>query len=301
MKLSTNMGNIMCRYDFETSIAMMKKAGFEAMDYSLMDMVDDGCVYNGENYREIALREREICDRGGIPVTQTHAPFTFSAAQWDDPALFEGVVMPRMIRCLEISGILGADVCVIHPIHHTAYLGHEEEIFQRNMDFYRRLIPYAAKYGVKIGVENMFQRDPDRKYIVADTCSDVKEFIRYIDTLDSEWITACLDVGHVALPFSGTTAADVIRALGHDRLGALHIHDNDYTRDQHNLPYLGKLDWPEIAKALGEIDYQGDFTYEVNGLFIFDRDEGFLPLGLKFMADVGHHIAGMVDAARPGK
>ena len=43
MKLSTNMGNIMCRYDFAESIDRMKAAGFEAMDYSLMDMVDDNC------------------------------------------------------------------------------------------------------------------------------------------------------------------------------------------------------------------------------------------------------------------
>ncbi len=301
MKLSTNMGNIMCRYDFAESIDRMKAAGFEAMDYSLMDMVDDNCPYNQDDYRALAESERAISDAKGIPVTQTHAPFTFSASQWDDPVYYNEVLFPRMVRCLEISGILGAKVCVVHPIHHTTYRGHEEEIFERNMAYYRSLIPYAEKFGVKIGVENMFQRDPLRKYIVADVCSSVSEFIRYIDTLNSPWITACLDVGHVALPFSETTAADVIRALGHDRLGALHIHDNDYTRDQHNLPYMGKLDWPEIAKALGEIDYKGDFTYEVNGLFIFDRDEGFLPIGLKFMADVGHHIVDMVEAARPAK
>lgn len=300
MKLSTNMGNIMCRYDFATSIEMMKKAGFEAMDYSLMDMVEDDCPYNGDNYRALAEADRAISDEKGLPITQTHAPFSFKE-KWGDDAYYNDVIFPRLVRSLEISGILGAEVCVIHPIHNTVYLGNEEAVFERNMEYYRSLIPYAERCGVKIGVENMFQRDPFRKYIVADTCSSPAEFIRYIDTLNSPWITACLDVGHVALPFSDTTAADVIRALGHDRLGALHIHDNDYTRDQHNLPYLGKLDWPEITKALGEIDYAGDFTYEVNGLFIFGRDEGFLPIGLKFMADVGHHLVGMVEAARPEK
>ena len=273
MKLSTNMGNIMCRYDFAKSIDLMKQAGFEAMDYSLMDMVDDDCPYNGADYLEIAKKERAISDEKGVPVTQTHAPFTFKADQWDDPVYYNEVIFPRMVRCLEISGILGAKVCVIHPQHHWTYRGHEEEIFEKNMAFYRSLIPHAARYGVKIGVENMFKRDKDRKYIDHDTCSRSAEFIRYIDTLNSPHVTACLDVGHVALPISDESAADVIRALGHDRLGALHIHDNDYTRDQHSLPYLGKLNWPEIAKALGEIDYQGDFTYEVNGVFIFDREE----------------------------
>ena len=144
----------------------------------------------------------------------------------------------------------------------------------------------------------MFQKDPLRKCIVADTCSNVDEFIRYIDTLNSPQITACLDVGHVALPLSDLTAAEVIRKLGHDRLGALHIHDNDYTRDQHMLPYLGKLDWMEIAKALGEIDYQGDFTYEVNGQLITGCDEGFIPIATRFMGAVGEHIISLIEANR---
>ena len=301
MKLSLNMGNITCCYDFEKSLTMARDAGFEAGDYSLMDLVEDDQPFLGENYRALAEQERAICDRVGIPVTQTHAPFTFTAKQWDDVNTYRDVVLPRMIRSLEVSGILGAEVCVIHPIHHTVYRGHEEELFERNMDFYRTLIPYAKEYGVKIGVENMFQHDPKRKYIVHDTCSTSAEFIRYIDTLDSDSITACLDVGHVALPLSDETAADVIRALGHDRLGALHIHDNDYSRDQHHLPYLGKLDWMEIAKALGEIDYKGDFTYEVNGLFLFDREEEFIPVGLEIMAKVGKYIMAKIDRCRPQK
>lgn len=298
MKLAINMGNYGCRYNDADSIDIVKAAGFDAMDYSLMDMVDDDAPFNGDDYLEKAKALRALCDEKQIPITQTHAPFTFKAAQWDDAECFESVIMPRMIRALEISGILGAEVCVVHPIHHMIYRGHEEEVFERNMAHYRRLIPYGEKYGVKIGVENMFQRDPERRYIVASACADPHEFVRYIDTLNSPWITACLDVGHVALPISGYTAADVIRILGHDRLGALHVHDNDYTRDQHMLPYMGKLNWAEIAKALGEIDYKGDFTYEVNGQFIFDVDEGFIPVGAKIMADVGKYLVSMVEQNR---
>ena len=93
--------------------------------------------------------------------------------------------------------------------------------------------------------------------------------------------------------------ADMIRKLGHDRLGALHIHDNDFTMDQHLLPYLGKLDWADIAKALGEIDYQGDFTYEVNGLLFDGCDEGFVPIATRFMGEVGKHICSIIETNRP--
>ncbi|MBQ8813324.1 MAG: sugar phosphate isomerase/epimerase [Lachnospiraceae bacterium] len=298
MELTINMGPMLKRFDLAKAIEIYKAAGFTAMDFPLFEMIDDDSAFNGEDYRAVAKAIRATADEKGFPCVQTHAPFSFRLDQWNDPKTFEGVVFPRMVRSIEISAILGAKVIVIHPLHHMVYHGHEEEIFQLNMEYYRRLIPYAAEYGIKIGVENMFQKDPLRNCIVADTCSDVEEFIRYIDTLNSPQITACLDVGHVALPLSDLTAADVIRRLGHERLGALHIHDNDYTRDQHVLPYLGKLDWAEIAKALGEINYEGDFTYEVNGQLITGCDEGFIPIATGFMGAVGKHIVSMIEEKR---
>ena len=301
MELSINISNLFARYDFAKCIDIYKAAGFTACDYSLTGLINDGDRWNGDNYRELAEEVRRIADEKGMPITQTHAPFNFKSAQWDDPVIFEEVTFPRMVRNLEISGILGAKVSVIHPIHHMLYHGHEEEIFQRNMAYYRRLIPYAKEYGVKIGVENMFQADPRRKHLVADTCSNIEEFVRYIDTLDSEQITACLDVGHVGLPLTDKEAPDFIRALGHDRLGALHIHDNDYRNDQHALPYLGIINWMEVAKALGEIDYQDDFTYEVKGALLCNCDEGFVPTMAAFFAAPGKHICTEIERNRPAK
>jgi len=301
MELTINIGTLEGRYGIEKAIDIFKEAGFTAMDYPLGGMIHEDSVFNREGYREEAKRIRKIADEKQFPCVQTHAPFSFTLSQWNDPVVFEEVLMPCFIRSIEISAILGAKVVVIHPLHHMTYHGHEEEIFQLNMDYYRRLIPYAKEYGIQIGVENMFQGDPLRHYIIADTCSNSKEFVRYIDTLNSPQITACLDVGHVALPRSDETAADVVRALGHDRLGALHIHDNDYTSDQHLLPYLGKLDWAEIAKALGEIDYKGDFTYEVGGQLVNGCDDGFVPVGAGMMAAVGKHITSMIEANRPKK
>lgn len=301
MKLSINIGNIMSVYSLEQAVDIYKAAGFTAMDYSVMGMIHDADPMNGDDYLELARNVRRIADEKDFPVNQTHAPFAFKAAYWDDPELFENITFPRITRALEISGIIGAKTMIVHPIHHTPYHKHEEELFERNMAYYRRLIPYAEKAGVKVAVENMWQHDPLRKHIVADTCSDPVEFARYIDTLNSEWITACLDVGHVCLPLTDTTVADAIRTLGHDRLGALHIHDNDYRGDQHVLPYLGRLDWMDIARALGEIDYQGDFTYEVNGALIVGKDEGLVPISAKFMADVGKHICAEIDRNRPAK
>ena len=295
MRLSINLASAMPRYDVEGAIALYKNAGFDAMDFSLCDIIYEESAFYKDGWRSEAQRVRAISDRIGLPVNQTHTPFRFTRAQFENNWDF---VYEQTVKSLEISAILGASIAVVHPIHYMTYHGYEEEIFERNMAFYKSLIPYCRDYGIKIGVENMWQRDARRGCIIADTCSRSQEFIRYIDTLDSEYLVACLDVGHVGLPLTDEEAEDVIRALGHDRLKALHVHDNNYKDDQHLLPFMGKMNWSEITKALGQIDYTGDFTYEVKGTFVDIADAAFAPVGAEFMAKIGKHLCSLVEQNR---
>lgn len=302
MKLSFTFAALEWRFGYEKSIGLIRDAGFDAFDYSLDCMVKDDSPFNGADWREHARRIRTAADAAGLCINQTHAPFSFSVSRlWSNDTAYREIIFPRIRRALEISGIFGADVCVVHPIHHGVYAGHEEELFRRNKAFYRELLPTALRAGVRIGVENMYQSDPRRGYLVDDTCSRAEEFCRYIDTLNHPRIVACLDLGHVGLVAHQEEAWDVIRALGHDRLCALHVHDNDYRGDQHQLPYIGKMDWAKITQALGEIDYQGDFTYENGWAFLSGMDEEFLPTALRYMADVGRHLMRCIDRNRPGK
>jgi sugar phosphate isomerase/epimerase len=120
-----------------------------------------------------------------------------------------------------------------------------------------------------------------------------------VDTLDSEYMVACLDIGHVGLPESDDRAWDFIRALGHERLQSLHVHDNDYRADKHALPYQGKIDWNEVTKALGEIDYQGDFTYELSeNLFPEHMPDELVPYAVKYAANIGKHLCSKVEEYR---
>ena len=299
MELSMNIANLLGKYDLARAVELCKNAGFTAVDYSLGSLEKDNTPLSSDDYRAVAEDIRKTVEAGGLKITQTHAPFHFSVSQWDTPETFEEYVFPKFIRSLEITALFGAPICVIHPLHHWEYRGHEEEIFEKNMVYYRKLIPYCKEFGVKVGVENMWQKDRLRNMNSFDTCGTIKEFLRYIDTLDSEYMIACLDVGHVGLPDHTEEAQDFVRALGHDRLQSLHIHDNDYRGDQHLLPYLGKLNWAEITKALGEIDYTGDFTYEVNGALPAHADDGLIQTTVNYMGDVGKYLVRQIEANRP--
>lgn len=177
---------------------------------------------------------------------------------------------------------------VIHPLQQGRYYGRERELFDMNMVFYRSLIPLSDKHGIKIAIENMWQSHPVTHRICDDVCADPHELAAYFDTLqDPEHFTVCLDIGHVAL--CGREPEDAVRILGHDRLGALHVHDVDYISDLHTIPYLGRINWSNVVQALADIRYKGEFTME-SGAFIHRYEPDFVPTAMKFMADTTRYL-----------
>lgn len=289
----SSQNNFLARiYGHKGAIDLMKQAGYDAIDLSLFTMTDDNDPFCTDGYRERIAEIRSYAESQGLSFNQSHTPFQFN---WSNPNEVEERLFPRTVQALEISALAGCKIAVVHPVHHEEYLGHEEERFEQNMIYYRRLLPYAKEYGIKIALENMFQKETKRKVIGHDTCSRAEEFIRYLDTLDDEHFVACLDLGHCGVV--GEEAQDAIRALGHERLHSLHVHDNDYTKDQHTLPGLGKMNWEEIMKALAEINYDGELTYEADR-FLFNLPRPMIPRGVSFMVEMGRYLIGRFDEYR---
>ena len=292
MILSSQNNFLVKNYGQLGAINLMKQAGYDAIDLSLFGMSNDDDPFCTDGYRERIAEIRAYAEAQGLSFNQSHTPFHFN---WSNPNEVEERLFPRTVQALEVSALAGCKIAVVHPVHHEEYLGHEEERFEQNMNFYRRLLPYAKEYGIKIALENMFQKEVKRKVIGHDTCSRVTEFIRYLDALDNEQFVACLDLGHCGVV--GEEAQNAIRALGHERLHSLHVHDNDYTKDQHTLPGLGTMNWEEIMKALAEINYDGELTFEADR-FLFNLPRPMLPRGVSFMVEMGRYLISRFDEYR---
>lgn len=289
MILSTQTSNFVARYGFEQGTKLLMEAGYDALDLSLFDMVQDSSPWNAENWRELAEERRAWADANGVVFNQAHAPFSFN---WANDDIHYKVANPRIERSIEIAAIMGAKVIVIHPLHWFPYKGFEAEARQMNLDYYRSLIPLAEKCGIILGFENMWQKEVKRKCISDDVGSRAADLASYIDEIDSPWVKACLDVGHCSL--IGEEAEDAIRLLGHDRLYALHVHDNNYTADDHTLPGLGRMNWPEIMKALKDIDYVGELTYEADG-FLRNWKNDYAPKAAAFMVQTGRYLISLAE------
>ncbi|HPQ46807.1 MAG TPA: sugar phosphate isomerase/epimerase family protein [Clostridia bacterium] len=252
MKTSTLTYRLMMKFGMEEAVRMLCEAGFDCIDQSFFTGQETKLVLEEDDYLERMHGLRKIAASYGVTFNQTHAPF---------PSFIEGNetynqwAWKVLVKSIEASGILGAEYMVVHPF----YVSKDKK--KANMDFFGALLPIAQKHNVRLAIENMFAWDPVKETLVKNVCSDAEELGDYVDSLDSDFAVACLDVGHCGLV--GESAPDMIRKLGH-RLRSLHIHDNDNISDLHAIPFSGKIDFAGITDALREIGYKGEMTLETD-------------------------------------
>lgn len=131
------------------------------------------------------------------------------------------------------------------------------QAWQRSQPVIKKLIPLAKELGVRIGIEPVWNKFLLTPYDTA----------KYIDEFKSPWITAYFDVGNVVMY---GYPQEWIRALG-KRITRFHLKDfKTDTRQFVNLRE-GSIDWKEVRKAIGEINYSGWLTVELSG-----GDEAYL-------------------------
>lgn len=288
MKLVTQTEVTFKRLGYEKGIAAFRDAGFDALDFSMFD-TSDGSMLCAPDYKEQAKALCELAEANGLSFTQSHTPFPpFRVTDKE----YSDRVMPLVERALEISGILGVEVSVVHPV------ACGEGQFDINIDYYNSIAHIAREYGFKIALENMWGRNSETNQIVPNICSVAEDFNRYVDALDGDCFTALLDLGHCGLV--GSDAATMLREMGSRRVTALHIHDNDNLHDSHTLPYLMKMDWDAILKAIADIGYQGHFTYEADN-FLKGLPDSLIPAALRFMAEVGRDMMAQIEKFKAAK
>ncbi len=276
MILSTQSLIMQRAYGYEDGVRALKRIGFDAYDFTMFDMAEQpDDPMTRADFRETCRSLRKAADEAGILCNQTHAPFPSRKA---GDAAWNGVIFDYLARSVEITSLLGGNVCVIHPCNdYTA---------EQNAELlYRPLEKHARKFGVKIALENMWNFSRQENKAVPCACSTAEDFLKHLDLLDPEYFVACLDIGHAEMLGDCVSAAELIRALG-PRLQALHVHDNDRAHDWHTFPYAGNIDWEPVYAALREIRYAGELTFEA-GLGIMK-----FPPELQYDATVLLHAIG---------
>ena len=277
------------KFGDEKAIELIAKAGFDAVDFSMNDLQNDNSVLLSANFKSYIEMLCDVAKRNDVFFNQGHA---LSYVYHEDKEIARRLLIERNIRALEIAGLMGIKILVIHPVESGDYIGREQYVFEENVKYFKALLPYAHKYGVKLACENMWCSNKKKGVRTGSVCSNPYEHAYYVDAVADEMLVACLDVGHSSI--AGRQAQDCIRVLG-KRLGALHIHDNDYLDDMHTLPGLSEMNWDEITKALAQVDYQGDFTLETDHFFDSLCTVEETECGLKLAALIGRKLINKIE------
>jgi hexulose-6-phosphate isomerase len=125
-----------------------------------------------------------------------------------------------------------------------------KEAYKRSQENIRKLIPDAESHGIKIAIEEVWN-----KFLLSPL-----EFARYIDEFESPWVGAYFDVGNVV---EYGYPEEWIRELG-KRI--LKVHIKEYAKDKRFSYRLGEgreIDWSAVRRALSDVGYQGWITAEV--------------------------------------
>lgn len=285
MLLSTQTEIMGQRFGEEKAVRILAEAGFDALDYSMFSLHQDDHVLNKPGYASYLARLRRTAEDLGLIFNQAHAPFPTHIP--GDEA-YNTAIFSRVVRAMEAAALLGAGLIVVHPTDFFDPAVNK----QRNIEIYQKLQPYAREFQIKVCLENLWGWNGKQDQIIPNVCSTGEDFADYLDALDPDFFTGCLDLGHCGLV--GKKAADMIRILGPDRLLALHVHDNDHLHDTHTLPYLGLIDWPAVTAALKEIGYRGDLTLEAD-FFLSRIPDSLLPEASRFMHNVGRQLIAMIE------
>jgi sugar phosphate isomerase/epimerase len=111
------------------------------------------------------------------------------------------------------------------------------------------LAAMAKDVGVTVAVE-----------VIPNVLSAPAALTRLIEEdLDGADVGICLDYGHANL--LGDVAEAIETISGH--MITTHVHDNAGRKDDHLVPFAGKIDWDVAMMATQKIGYDGVFMFEV--------------------------------------
>ncbi|MBQ9299300.1 MAG: sugar phosphate isomerase/epimerase [Clostridia bacterium] len=273
------------------SMRLCAKAGFEHLDLHFGTQGQEGFPLAMDGWEIWVDEVAEEAFRLHVTFRQAHA-FHYrtreSTAPLDNRPWYE----ERMRRSVLAAERLGVKWLVQHPSDFDADPTYDfEKARAYNIAYWTPFVELASRHHVGIAFENLYASGHHQRY-----CSEVDELIDLIDAFKGAPVGACWDTGHAAVAGQDQPAA--IRKLGR-RLHALHIHDNHKQPkgDEHLMPYCGMLDWDGIYRALADVAYEDNFSFEIKHA---TRDlppelcEGML----SFMRQLGQYMVDRVVAER---
>ncbi len=166
-------------------------------------------------------------------------------------------VLNELSKWLQFFSELGVKTAAVHiPFNYASIdedsVTYPSRIREVNLNFFKGLTSLGREYGLKLAVENRYERGV-YGYLP-------KDLIHIINYVGDEYLRICLDTGHSII--NGFQPHEYYKLL-HPDIVLMHVHDNDGSKDLHQPPYTGCIDWNTFLNTLKESKYEGSIVFEV--------------------------------------
>lgn len=288
---------------------MIKKAGFDCVDFSLNDYLKNKDIYNNtlnsffgrslENLFEYFTPIKEAAKEAGIRIHQMHMPYP-NYVPTAIPKVNDFLLNEMAPKSMEICNFLDCKYIVVHGIKSREFVGSEEAEWQQTEDFLHHILPIAKKYGIVICIENLYAGNAN--HFVEGPCCNAVKAVKRIEKInaqyDAEVLGFCFDTGHANLV--GIEFESFLMTLG-KHVKVLHIHDNDGVKDLHQMPFTftrtrdnkPSTDWDGFLRALVFCDYRGTLNFETSPIIDSFPDE-LKEDALHMLSKIGEYFAGKI-------
>lgn len=232
-------------------LAEMASYGFEAIEVFATRSHFD--YHDGAAIAQLA----EWLKATGLRLHSIHAPIVDSLAPGDkwgaviSNAVSDSGAREAAVResaaALGIARVIPTSMFVVHLGTPTVQGGENSRAAaHRSIEEICRL---AEPIGVQVAVE-----------VIPNPLSDASSLVALLERdLDAPAAGICLDVGHA---FLQGDVADAIETVA-EHLVTTHVHDNHGKKDEHLVPFEGRINWSLALMTLQKIGYDGTYLMEL--------------------------------------
>lgn len=254
MRKSINIWSFPATLSLADKFRLAHEAGFDGFE---IDLSEDGPLTLSSSLDDITT-VRTLAEQSGIEISGLATGLYWGA----NPASRDTAIRSRaesiLQRQIEIARVLGIDAILVVPATVGADFIPNCEIvpydvaWQRATDFIRAALPAAEKYGVRLCVENVWN-----KFLLSPL-----EMRQFVTQFDSEWVGVYFDVGNA---LASGYPEHWIKILGQQ---IRRVHLKDYRRAVGSVDGFveilsGDVNWPAVMSELCAIGYKGWLTAEM--------------------------------------
>lgn len=300
MQLGTST-NLLCfrpdgrRTDLGRTLEIVSEGGFLRFDLNFYDWSLPGSEFLTEHWRTWIDGVAEKAAVLGVKFGQCHAYFYdfLSAAMNEEEKAYHRMLQLRSLECCRI---LQAHTCVLHPETDRRGLEMRSDSFAANVEYFKPIAEQLEKWNMRLAFENMcdFGIAPRRKF-----CAYPDELLEFVQRFGGNHVGICWDFEHADI--MGQNQQECLKYIG-KYLFATHVSDTYSKTDNkfmHVLPMTATIQWEEIMKTLAEIEYDGDFCYEVHN-YINRLPDQVVPTAVRLAYEIGEYLMECYENAKKG-